>query len=179
VNVGAFGYQQLTEFPFLHIGARYYDPVSGRFLLRDPIGIRGEPGAYSYVMNSPTVRVDIAGTDSVRIGVLTGQISVLEFLELLGYRITASMLASAAVIHHMTYPGLPARAEPKSTQVLDCGSGKGTIRDYDSTGRAYRDYDYGHDHGAGDPHVHDWNWSNPHPRGPGRPWGPGDGFLPF
>ena len=63
--VGAFGYQQHTEFPFLHVGARWYDPGSGRFLQRDPIGVRGGSNAYSYVWNAPTSDVDPSGLMSI------------------------------------------------------------------------------------------------------------------
>lgn len=47
--------------PFMHVGHRYYDPGSGRFLQRDPIGIRGGPNVYSYVGSSPTGMVDPSG----------------------------------------------------------------------------------------------------------------------
>jgi len=36
-----------TAFPYLHVGARYYDPSSGRFLQRDPIGIMGGTNGYA------------------------------------------------------------------------------------------------------------------------------------
>ena len=63
--VGAFGYQQHSEFAFLHVGARWYDPGSGRFLQRDPIGVRGGSNAYSYVWNAPTSDVDPSGLMSI------------------------------------------------------------------------------------------------------------------
>ncbi len=59
--VGAHGYQGHEEFPFLHVGARYYDPGSGRFLQRDPIGIEDQTNVYAYVANSPLVYVDPEG----------------------------------------------------------------------------------------------------------------------
>ncbi len=65
--VGAWGYQTATSddayagFPFQHVGARYYDPVSGRFLQRDPIGIGGGPNVYVYAGNAPTIAVDPDG----------------------------------------------------------------------------------------------------------------------
>jgi RHS repeat-associated protein len=62
--VGASGYQASPEFPFLHVGARYYDPALGRFLQRDPIGIGGGANAYGYVGNQPTGFVDPSGLDS-------------------------------------------------------------------------------------------------------------------
>jgi RHS repeat-associated protein len=58
---GAFGYQTHEDFPFLHVGARYYDPATGRFLQRDPIGIGGGPNVYQYVSNQPTLAVDPSG----------------------------------------------------------------------------------------------------------------------
>ncbi len=51
---------------------------------------------------------------------------------------------------------LPARGKPNSTDAIDRGNGRGQIRDYDSDGRALKDFDFGHNHGAGDPHAHDW-----------------------
>jgi RHS repeat-associated protein len=65
---GAFGYQStindttgVADFPFLHVGARYYDPAIGRFLQRDPIGIEGGLNVYAYVRNGPTKRIDPSG----------------------------------------------------------------------------------------------------------------------
>ena len=46
--VGEYGYQAHAEFPFLHVGARYYDSAIGRFLQRDHFGIRGRPSVYEY-----------------------------------------------------------------------------------------------------------------------------------
>lgn len=68
--VGGFGYQSHSiaespnpdaAFPFLHVGARYYDPSSGRFLQRDPIGIRDGTNVYGYVNASPTEASDPSG----------------------------------------------------------------------------------------------------------------------
>jgi RHS repeat-associated protein len=59
--VGAHGYQAHAEMPFLHIGHRYYDPASGRFLQRDPIGISGGLNVYEYVNSSPLSSIDPYG----------------------------------------------------------------------------------------------------------------------
>ena len=65
---GAFGYQStindttgVADFPFLHVGHRYYDPGSGRFLQRDPIGIAGGLNVYGYVGNHPINWIDPSG----------------------------------------------------------------------------------------------------------------------
>ena len=64
---GAHGYQAHDigqtgdAFPYLHVGARYLDPSTGRFLQRDPIGISGGLNVYVYVTNTPTVAVDPTG----------------------------------------------------------------------------------------------------------------------
>jgi len=48
--------------------ARYYDPVVGRFLNKDPIGFSGgDTTLYSYVSNRPTYFIDPTGTERVRL----------------------------------------------------------------------------------------------------------------
>ena len=59
--VGAHGYQTHEDLPFQHVGARYYDPGSGRFLQRDEIGLRGGLNVYAYVGNQPVTISDPSG----------------------------------------------------------------------------------------------------------------------
>jgi predicted RNA binding protein YcfA (HicA-like mRNA interferase family) len=47
--------------PFLHVGARYYDPATGRFLQRDPIGVDGALNFYEYADSSPIFSIDPLG----------------------------------------------------------------------------------------------------------------------
>ena len=60
---GAWGYENFNDpaFPFLHVGERWYDPATGRFLQRDPIGVVGGLNTYAYVQNRPTNNVDPQG----------------------------------------------------------------------------------------------------------------------
>jgi len=50
---------------FLHVGFRWYEPSSGRFIQRDPIGIFGGTNVYVYVGNGPLTRVDPTGLTSI------------------------------------------------------------------------------------------------------------------
>jgi len=73
--VGAHGYQTatsdnpldpyLTDMTFQHVGARYYDPSSGRFLQRDPIGILGGTDVYEYVRSTPVRWTDPGGLNPI------------------------------------------------------------------------------------------------------------------
>ncbi len=65
---GVWGYQTNPQigaggvtFPFLHVGARWYDPEAGRFLQGDPIGIEAGLNVYEYVFSHPTRGVDVLG----------------------------------------------------------------------------------------------------------------------
>jgi RHS repeat-associated protein len=67
---GAYGYQSassqkpidpLAELGWLHVGERYYDPSTGRFAQRDPIGIRGGANVYLYTGGNPTASADPEG----------------------------------------------------------------------------------------------------------------------
>jgi RHS repeat-associated protein len=70
--VGAFGYEGLdanqpagfdvlAEAGLLHVGARHYDPATGRFVERDPIGIRGGLITYEYAGSNPVSWTDPNG----------------------------------------------------------------------------------------------------------------------
>ncbi len=58
---GAWGYGSDNDFTFVHVGARWYDPETGRFLQRDPIGIKGGLNVYAYTGNQPSTAVDPTG----------------------------------------------------------------------------------------------------------------------
>jgi RHS repeat-associated protein len=50
-----------AESGFLYYGYRYYDPATGRWPNRDPIGERGGRNLYGFVANCPVYRVDALG----------------------------------------------------------------------------------------------------------------------
>ena len=64
---GAYGYQAHEGLAFLHVGHRYYSPASGRFLQRDPIGLRGGANLYAYVRAVPLRYVDPSGEDPYKL----------------------------------------------------------------------------------------------------------------
>ncbi|WP_353327979.1 RHS repeat-associated core domain-containing protein, partial [Chitiniphilus shinanonensis] len=44
---------------------RYYDPEVGRYITRDPIGLRGGINTYSYVGGKPLLYIDSLGLDAI------------------------------------------------------------------------------------------------------------------
>ncbi|MCA1568615.1 MAG: RHS repeat-associated core domain-containing protein [Acidobacteria bacterium] len=58
-----WGYYTDTETGLLLLTHRYYDPSTGRFLTRDPIGYRGGINLYGYTKNNAINRADPRGLD--------------------------------------------------------------------------------------------------------------------
>jgi RHS repeat-associated protein len=54
-----------TETGLHYYRSRYYDPAVGRFASEDPSGFKSGTNFYTYVMNSPVVRIDPSGLDWV------------------------------------------------------------------------------------------------------------------
>jgi len=59
--VGRLGYYYDTDLAAYYLRARFYDPVSGRFLSRDSIGIYDSINLFIYAMNSPLDFFDPSG----------------------------------------------------------------------------------------------------------------------
>lgn len=49
------------ETGLIFFGRRYYDPESGRFITKDPLGDRDGPNLYAYVSNNPLTSFDLWG----------------------------------------------------------------------------------------------------------------------
>jgi RHS repeat-associated protein len=60
-----WGDDQAHDPGLVHVGARWYEPATGRFIQRDPIGIQGGLNVYGYVENSPLDSIDPEGLDGV------------------------------------------------------------------------------------------------------------------
>ena len=62
--VGDYGFSTkplVDDLDWYYYGFRYYDPVTGRWSSRDPIGEYGGRNRYAFVGNSPTNLVDVLG----------------------------------------------------------------------------------------------------------------------
>ena len=68
---GAYGYEEgrsadpMARLGWLHVGERYYAPELGRFVQRDPIGIRGGLNTYLYGANDPVTGIDPTGLSTI------------------------------------------------------------------------------------------------------------------
>ena len=62
-NIAQYGYtgREPDETGMMYYRARYYDPTTGRFTQRDPIGLQGGMNLYVYVDNSPLMFSDPMG----------------------------------------------------------------------------------------------------------------------
>jgi RHS repeat-associated protein len=77
---GFTGHEHLDDLGVIHMNARLYDPLIGRFMQGDPVV--GDPfdiqtyNAYSYVYNRPLNTVDADGKCPVCIGAIVGAIAL-------------------------------------------------------------------------------------------------------
>ncbi len=55
----------LPPITLLHVGERWYNPSTGRFVQRDPIGLRGGLNVYAYCGSQPMTAVDPSGCTSI------------------------------------------------------------------------------------------------------------------
>jgi RHS repeat-associated protein len=58
------------ETGYYNYGYRYYDPKTGRWLSRDPIGERGGLNLYGFTYNTPTDSIDVLGREPVTIAII-------------------------------------------------------------------------------------------------------------
>lgn len=59
--------QQDVATGLYYYGYRYYDPVTGRWPSRDPLGERGGMNLYGFVYNEPLSQIDLCGLTSVSV----------------------------------------------------------------------------------------------------------------
>ncbi|WP_189052645.1 FG-GAP-like repeat-containing protein, partial [Aliidongia dinghuensis] len=60
-NRGYTGQEQLDDVSLVHLNARLYDPLTGRFVSADPIGLNGGANVYAYANNNPVRFTDPSG----------------------------------------------------------------------------------------------------------------------
>ena len=63
---GQYGYRSDAEAGLQLLGLRYYDPTTGRFATRDPIGYKGGVNVYGYCVNNSIIRIDPLGEATIR-----------------------------------------------------------------------------------------------------------------
>lgn len=71
------GEENLLPNGWVRIGARIYDPASGRWLQRDPIGIEGGFNVYEYVFNRPGLHCDPLGLQALPVQPMPNPVKVI------------------------------------------------------------------------------------------------------
>ena len=109
--------------------ARYYDPLSGRFITKDPLqGITGNPESYNpyiYALNKPTQYVDPYGLDALNRAATSPN-----WRDSVRYRSPYAQGGNVNPPYTGTFPGTP----PKPPRIILPRE----VRDYGMTGRPWR-----------------------------------------
>ena len=69
---GRWGYYRDAETGLYYCQNRYYDPDTGRWLTRDPIGFAGGVNVYNYGFNGPVMGADPSGLFIISLGIEGG-----------------------------------------------------------------------------------------------------------
>ena len=110
----AHGYQNHDEMPYQHVGARYYNPASGRFLQRDPIGIFSGLNVYAYVYNSPLAWIDPSGLSAIAGALpIAGGLAVSDGPLPIGDILGGALLVGALIYDYFTSSNVGPSGKPK------------------------------------------------------------------
>jgi RHS repeat-associated protein len=123
---GAWGYESgllslqganadLPPITLQHLGHRWYQPDSGRFVQRDPIGILGGVNVYAYCVNSPSACTDPTGLLS-ELFTPAGLSAFIEAELLLGR--TVSVVVNGKLVTVVSTAVMPVAGGGRSTLVL-------------------------------------------------------------
>ena len=97
----------------LYYGYRYLDPVSGRWLSRDPIGEEGESNLFADVTNDGVNRLDRLGNDII------GCDEISKYLDEEGVRnYTKTLLQKGGSVGVYRYSGAPTRGNSEILQTM-------------------------------------------------------------
>jgi RHS repeat-associated protein len=165
--------------------ARYYDPITARFLGPDPSGFVDGPNLYRYVGNQPLRYRDPSGRNAIA-GAIVGGSAAGPVGAVIGGVAGAGL---GAVVGQWLWNNVvepvfsqnererrnPLKGEPGSESQTD-----NQTRRYGPDGYPESDFDAGHRTHNKEPHVHDWNRPKDgtpptnRNRGPARDPMPGD-----
>jgi RHS repeat-associated protein len=103
---GAFGYYTDTDYGLKHLGARYYDPTTGRFLSRDPI--KDGRNWYAYARGNPVGFGDPTGLFAAAAAAAAAGSGVL----LPALAVGGALILAAALISWLRAPKIDSEAAP-------------------------------------------------------------------
>ncbi|RYG49256.1 MAG: RHS repeat-associated core domain-containing protein [Chitinophagaceae bacterium] len=151
----------------------HYDPRSGRWMTKDPIGFGGiDTNIYGYVNGDPINWIDPSGHFAIPL-LLPLLPAIIEGATFFGSAVGLGWGVNEIInFFSEKRPHPNVKGPPGGSVKIP----NGDTRVYDENGDVIRDEDYSHDHGHGIPRVHDWI---PKPgggigRGPGRSPRPGE-----
>jgi len=105
------GSDAASGLPYTHVGHRWYNPASGRFLQRDPIGILDGLNVYRYVGNNPLTWIDPLGLGGNPHDIDAGTQAGMEIAETrsaTGGADVATWVGAAASAAHRDHPDIAA-----------------------------------------------------------------------